>query len=324
MYAGHGPNIGHGYVKYVVIDDHGRELEPVVFPAMIARADRGVAGALASLPTVDVGIPYWTGDDALHGMPKTMLAQDRLLDRVFIPALVRGAMQRFGPTLNGAASGACVSGLPATWAQDQTLAEQLGARLRSGASYRSVRVIAEPLGVIYARLLDTDGAIAGDAVLQHGTVGVVDLGHHTVDVCVVRAMKPQLPSLQTYQLGTAQPLGQIRAQLSARFERDLSLVEVDRAVREGALTVAGQPRPLPAGWDRPLRDNAAAIVTALVEAWRSGADLDLVLVAGGGAELPQLAAAIRTRFPHAEVAEAPQLAIARGYARLARRLGRTA
>ena len=37
MSAGHGPNLGHGYVKYIIIDGHGRELAPIIFPAQIAR-----------------------------------------------------------------------------------------------------------------------------------------------------------------------------------------------------------------------------------------------------------------------------------------------
>ena len=38
MIAGHGPNIGHGNVKYVIIGKDGIEIAPIVFPAMIARA----------------------------------------------------------------------------------------------------------------------------------------------------------------------------------------------------------------------------------------------------------------------------------------------
>jgi hypothetical protein len=64
--AGHGPNIGHGYVKYVVIDKEGNELPPVVFPAMISRAGRSVAGAIARVDTVSAGgAQWWTGEDAL-------------------------------------------------------------------------------------------------------------------------------------------------------------------------------------------------------------------------------------------------------------------
>lgn len=74
--AGHGPNIGHGYVKYVVIDKEGNELPPVVFPAMISRAARSVAGAIARVDTVSAGgAQWWTGEDALLApSPLTILA----------------------------------------------------------------------------------------------------------------------------------------------------------------------------------------------------------------------------------------------------------
>ncbi|NJO82518.1 MAG: hypothetical protein HC828_06620 [Blastochloris sp.] len=92
QHAGHGPNIGHGYVKYVVIDSHGTELPPVIFPAMISRAGRSVAGALRRVEAVEAGgSHWWVGEDALLApSPLTMLAQERLHDPSFLPALVRG------------------------------------------------------------------------------------------------------------------------------------------------------------------------------------------------------------------------------------------
>src|SRR5690349_7526548 len=120
MFAGHGTNIGHGYVMYVVIDQQGRELPPVVFPAIVAPARRAVTGALANVRTVTAaGRRWWVGEDALlSSAPLTFLAQDRLLDLAFIPALLSGALARLGP-LNGAMEGSCVTGLPATWATDR-------------------------------------------------------------------------------------------------------------------------------------------------------------------------------------------------------------
>lgn len=63
MQAGHGPNIGHGYVKYVLIDDTGeREL---IMPAQIAPAQRAVAGALFTAQAIPMlSSAYWVGDDA--------------------------------------------------------------------------------------------------------------------------------------------------------------------------------------------------------------------------------------------------------------------
>lgn len=319
MLAGHGPNIGHGYVKYCLIDDTGER--DLIMPAQIAPAQRAVAGALTTAQAITIlGRPYWTGEAAqLAGSPLTILAADRLTDPVFIPALVASAISQFG-SLNGSAAGVCVTGLPATWASDPERARELGKRLRDGhPSYTSIRVIPEPLGLVYAALLDNDGAICGDAALHDGTIGVVDIGHHTVDIAVVRRMLPVASALDTWQLGTARALSPIRAKLAAATERELSLYDTDQAIRVGAVYKAGQPLALSVGWDQPLIDLADQIVARLTEAWGSGAALDAILIGGGGAELAILTSAIHARFGHAQVVDRPQTAIARGYARLARR-----
>lgn len=322
MGAGHGPNLGHGFVKYIVIDERGAELPAVVFPAVIARAGRQVSGALVHTASIEAaGDCWWVGEDALRSPnPLTMLAQERLSDPAFIPALLRAALARFGP-LNGSAAGACVTGLPATWAADPAKAHQLGDRLRDATGqYRSIRVIAEPLGLVYSALLDGQGEVVGDPALSAGMIAVADLGHHTVDTAVIRQLAPLPSGLNTFTLGTARPLREIRARLSATFERELTLYETDLAVRAGTLSAAGRERPLPSAWDQPLRENGAAIAARLVEEWGSGAQFDAILLGGGGAAEPRLVAAIQDRFPHATVVDRPQTAIARGYARLARRL----
>jgi hypothetical protein len=115
-------------------------------------------------------------------------------------------------------------------------------------------------------------------------------------------------------------LKQIRAHLSAHFERELSLHAVDLAIRQDALKIAGRTQSLPTGWDRPLIEAGEAIAARLTEAWGSGNQFDAVLIGGGGAELAQLVAPLRQRFPHAQIVPDPQIAVARGYARLARRM----
>lgn len=324
MSAGHGPNIGHGFVKYVVIDQAGTELPPIVFPAVTARAGRQVSGALVRVESVEAaGERWWVGEDALLSpSPLTLLAQERLSDPAFLPALLRGTLRRLG-NLNGSAGGTCVTGLPATWAADPEKARQLGERLRSATGqYGGIKVIAEPLGLVYSALLDNHGEIAGDTALSSGNIAVADLGHHTVDTAVIRQLAPVPSGLNTFTLGTSRPLREIRARLSATFERELSLYETDLAVRAGTLSVGGLERHLPAGWDQPLRENGATIAARLVEEWGSGAQFDAILLGGGGAEEPRLVAAIRARFPNAVTVPAPQTAIARGYARFARRLAR--
>jgi hypothetical protein len=102
--------------------------------------------------------------------PLSILAQERLSDPAFVPALVRGAVDRFGVGKDAArcvlAGGMCVTGLPATWASDPTKARALGAHLREAWSgYSGIRVIPEPLGLVYAETLDNHGQVTGAPAL---------------------------------------------------------------------------------------------------------------------------------------------------------------
>jgi hypothetical protein len=318
--AGHGVNIGHGYVKYVVINPDGSERLPVVFPAQIARAGRDVGGALVRADTVLMDEHWWAGEDAqLSPSPLTLLSQERLVHPTFIPVLLKAALRRLG--LQAGAGGVCVTGLPASWARDEEKARALGERLRAATpGYRRIQVIPEPLGLVYAALLDERGQVNGDLALSSGRIGVIDLGHHTDDICTVDRMRPIDSSLATFQTGTARPLTLLADLLAELAERPLTLAETDVAVRAGSFRISGRPQPLPPGWDRPIRENGESLASKLVERWGRATDLDAILIGGGGAELAPKVQAIQERFPHARVIEQPQTAIARGYARLARRL----
>ncbi len=320
--AGHGPNLGNGYVKYVVIDQDGQEQPPIVFPSTIAPAQQTTEGALRQALTVTVGNQaWWVGEDTcLSSTPLTFLSQDRLTDPVFIPALLLGALARL-PRLTGSAVGACVTGLPATWSQEREKMLQMGDRIRStGHPYTSLHVIAEPIGMVYAEWLDTHGQVVGDSALEHGSIGVIDLGHLTVDIAVVKRGKIVSDSLDTFPLGTAHPLKPIRARLSAHFALDLTLHDADEVIQRETIRVYGAPQPLPTGWDRPLLTNATAVTQRLVEAWGRGTQFDAILIGGGGAAQERIVTTIIRAFPHAQVVQHPQTAIARGYARLARRI----
>ncbi|HEU4326135.1 MAG TPA: hypothetical protein VFS21_23545, partial [Roseiflexaceae bacterium] len=63
-----GINLGHGFVKGVGIDKHGRELPAVLFPSQVALAEGRSAGAIASATTYEAGgRHWWTAEDAALG-----------------------------------------------------------------------------------------------------------------------------------------------------------------------------------------------------------------------------------------------------------------
>lgn len=321
--AGHGPNLGHGWTKYVIIGADGRELPPVVFPSVIASAGRQVAGSLVKAPVATVaGRRYWTGLDAqLSGAQITILSQERLADPRFIPALMAGALGRMG-YLNGNARGVFVSGLPANQSLDMELCRALAERLRAAMPPDQIvkmKIIGEPLGLAYSHLLDNSGAIL-DSGLADGRLGIGDLGHRTVDLAELLRLALVDRSFKTFDLGTSQPLGQIAPMLAARVDRDVTLLDADMAVRDRSIKLGQSVMPLPRGWDAPLIQNGQAIVARMREAWGSGSQFDRILLGGGGAELEPVTAQIVKAFPNAVVVDRPQLAIAIGYARLARRV----
>lgn len=312
-----GFNGGHGYVKMVALDGKGNEAAAVVLPSQIAPATEALAGAVAEAETVAVGgRKFWVGQAGdLSDHPLTNLSTARLDDQYFIPALVKGALAQ--AALNGRARGVCVTGLPAIQAGDEEKAASLAARLKEGSTaWSEVRVIAEPLGLLYGVLLSNMGSIVNDSC--QGRVAVIDLGHLTVDVAEVDNLRTKANSLDSWSLGTSAPLGRIRSLLSATWERELTLQQVDQAVRDGGMKVAGRFVQLPDGWNAPIIGTADALVARLQEKWGRGNQFDAILVGGGGAELSDVTNAIRAAFPHAEVVPEPQMAVARGYARLAR------
>ncbi|MCA0352024.1 MAG: ParM/StbA family protein [Chloroflexi bacterium] len=319
----HGANIGHGFVKYT-INENGEE-QTTIFPAIVAPAASNAEGSLHDIPTVEVhGTLWWTGEHALLApSPLSLRSQQRLYDRHIIPALVKGALQRLGqPT-----GGACVTGLPAAWIGERDLAVALAGRLRDavpsgffhGATLKTgIRVISEPLGALYGVLLDETGRIL-NLGYETGRIGVIDLGHNTVDACIVQALNVIPDSAISFELGSANPLQQLQTRISGRYNIDLTLHDVDQAVRKGYVRVAGEELDLPTGWERPWEANGQQVADAMVRAWGSGGKLDAIIIAGGGAELPILVRALQQRFRQAIVAPNPQTAIARGYARRARR-----
>jgi plasmid segregation protein ParM len=216
-----------------------------------------------------------------------------------------------------------VTGLPANQ-HDRSRATALAERIREAVPGAfgpdQIEVIAEPVGVLYNELLTARGEMVGDDLLAEGRVGVVELGHLTVDVAEVLGRRPVAGALDTWELGTVRPLTSIRAALASK--RELTLHQLDQAVRDGGIRLRGQffalADLLGPNWDAPLRTNGRDIVARLVERWGKGNHLDAVLVGGGGAALPQITQVIQERFPQARIVNDPQMAVARGYARLAR------
>lgn len=325
-----GINPGHGFCKGVILCEDGTEKKGATFPSLVV-PDPGDIGGLVDTPFVTVnGNRYWTGHyaEAIQG-PKTMTGLERLEDSVFLPALIMGLLQELGfPPENGKRSPVVygTSGLPGEWSRNKTRCQMLASHIRRAYPFpeKTLSIIGEPLGLAYSVLLNEFGEFIDAA---RGTVAVIDIGFATVDTCeIVNEGKRIDPNtLFTYELGAKKGMTRFCSNLSSHLGgRYLTLHEANNAARSGYIMSAGQREELPPNWQKPFWETGRELVARLKDAWGNGRQFDTIILGGGGAEQPWYVEPLRDAFPHLVIPEEPQRAIARGFARRARRMANEA
>jgi hypothetical protein len=98
--------------------------------------------------------------------------------------------------------------------------------------------------------------------------------------------------------------------------RDHQVIE---AITSRQVRYYGEPVDLGFVVDAVLEPMANQVIAQATQLWNGGAALDTILIAGGGALL--LGPRLKAHFRHAQIVADPVLANARGYWKLAQRLG---
>lgn len=324
-----GVDIGYGYTK-ATCDAH-----EVVFPSVVGKAERIRYQVDLQSLSPENGIALITeqgdrfvGDLALlqSRVRWTLLDRSRVQDPSVRLLFLSALSELVGPATEEA-SFSVVTGLPVQWYGDRDkVIEQLSGRhiIRrvNGRQWvqrlnvEQVLVVPQPFGSLFNVILDRDGVIVDEA-LARGRLGIIDIGTYTTDYVLVDALRyieKGSGSISTAMSRAYQLIG--RAILDS-FGLDLHLHEVDRVVRQGYVTVFGEPREI--GWlIEPALDAVAEEVLAQAGTlWGDGRELSAVLVTGGGAIA--LGERIRRRYGHARLLDDAPLANVRGFERYGRR-----
>jgi hypothetical protein len=323
-----GLNMGNGDVKEVALNEQGEVLWKVVFPSLAALANPLMAGGIADPPpTVTIGdTEYWYGDYA-HRLGDAVIndvTSDRLTHPYLLQVLARGALveAKMGH-LNGKTKMVCTSGLPPAHLNEQN-AKLLSNHIRAARPYidkGQLLITAEPLGAVYAALLDNFGNAVGDTALTQGKVLIVDSGLGTFDAGVVRSMVPVARDFHTWELGVVKAFNELRSRWSADTGRQFSLGDVISTVREGYFPIANQQWLRPDNWQGPFTRLGEEMAAKLREQWGRGLDMDSILIAGGGGEISPIVEVLQAAYPHATVLPDARFATALGYARRAAKEG---
>jgi len=241
------------------------------------------------------------------------------------PVQTTGEGRHSGPIRMGSAGGGhsfrIVTGLPVNWYADRDkVLEQLagkhvvrrvnGRQIVQRFTIDEVLVVPQPFGSLFDAILGPEGQIVDDDLAQ-GRVGVIDVGTYTTDYVLVdrlRYVERGSGTLASAMSGAYQLIGR---SLLDTFGLNLRLHQVDRAVRDGRVTVFGEKRRIDWLVDPVLDALSQEVLAEAGTLWGDGRDLEAVLVTGGGAMA--LGERICRRYAHARVLPDAALANVNGF-----------
>jgi plasmid segregation protein ParM len=180
----------------------------------------------------------------------------------------------------------------------------------------SVFVAPQPFGSLFRELLSEKGKIADDD-MENGRVAVIDVGTYTTDFVVSDRLRYVQRLSGSIRIGWNEVVNQVQQALADMHRLELMPHEVDQALRAGKVRVRGEPVSLEPLIEPALVDIQTAIIARARDLWGEGADMDMILVSGGGG--PHLYDAIHSVYPHARLLDDAFWANAEGFYRFAQR-----
>jgi plasmid segregation protein ParM len=318
-------DIGYGYTKGI-----GPEGWRFSFPSVIGNAEEiaFTSNLIVSQtgPTVSYGgRRFFYGEQALLQSRLRTAIFDRSRTRdetyrlLFVSALAELARQYpKGATLN------VVTGLPVGFFADRddvviSLAGEYRLKLEDNTvvfDVEHVYVVPQPFGSLFRELL-SEGGVISNVDVEHGRVAVIDAGTFTTDFIVADALRYVQRFSGSVPMGWSEALNYVQRELSSRYRLDLTLHEVDKAIRNGSARVKGEPINLEPLLAAAVRELEMALVAKARDLWGEGVSLDAMLITGGAA--PQLAGAIQAIYPQARLVPNSFWANAEGFYRFGQR-----
>jgi len=180
----------------------------------------------------------------------------------------------------------------------------------------SVFVAPQPFGSLFRELLNANGKITNDPVEQ-GRVGIIDIGTYTTDFVVADQLRYVQRLSGSIRIGWSKVINQVRQSLADQYMLELMPHEVDQAIQARKVRVRGEPVSLETMIKPAITDIQTAIIARARDLWGAAANLDMILVSGGGG--PHLYDTIHAVYPHARLLTDAFWANAEGFYRFGQR-----
>lgn len=324
-------DVGFGNVKYVTGHEHGHAVECHLFPSLAPQAGANQeigAGVLQNRNTVIVevdGVRYEVGPDAALALDAT---HGRVLDQSFpetdtYKALLRGALAYMDvPEIDLLVLGLPVNNFPnyrdhvekvmsgRHRVPDIKLHQAGSLAAERDVTVKSVWVLPQPLGGFFDHALRNK--LFGSMKSQHNLI--IDIGFYTVDWLMTVGVKPVGNRSSAVNGGMSAILTLVAERVAAQHKTQTPLLKsVEEAVRSGSpVRVFGKEcdisEHIAAG-----KAKAREAVAQLVNKVGDGADIDNIILSGGGASFFE--DVIQEKYPHHKlvIAGDPVFANVRGF-----------
>ncbi|MEW6116368.1 MAG: ParM/StbA family protein [Nitrospirota bacterium] len=314
-----GIDVGYGYTKIITEAGNGMVI-PLSFPSIVAT--------------------YQGGEIEIDGLRQS----DRQVVRVDGQMLLVGeaALKHGGRVLNGREKGwisttaykalmlralsmaeanslslTIVTGLPVNFyrSDKDKLVNIVRELIKDYCLNLTVKVIPQPLGSFFSLLFDDSGNVK-EPHMADQKIGVLDIGFYTTDLLTIDALEVAEKQIGSFENGVSTALEAIAKDIANIYEIRPDLHKTEEAVKKGFIKVFGSEKSIKEIAEQRLQELEQEIEAQAKTIWKSGVDLDRLLLTGGGAELlkPYL-----NLYQHATVIPEAQSANALGYYRYGRR-----
>ncbi len=177
------------------------------------------------------------------------------------------------------------------------------------ANVMEVMVMPQPYGCLYASTLTAEGEV--NRQYSYKRTGVCDVGTYTVDITLDDEGAYIEPESGSVEGGVYTAQERISDMLERRYRQKMPYKVIEQVLRTAEFRAHGELVDFSAEVEEALGPLRSATLSLLGEKWKSGANVDVILLCGGGAELVH--DTVAEAYARTLLVRDAQLANARGY-----------
>ena len=177
------------------------------------------------------------------------------------------------------------------------------------ANITDIKVMPQAYGALYAAMLTERGEI--NVRHTYMRTGVCDVGTYTVDIALDDDGEFVSSQSGSVEGGVFTAQERIAAMLERDYREKIPFGMIEQVLKTGYFTASGKTIDYRAEVEEALQPLRSATLNLMSEKWQRGTTVDVIYLAGGGAEL--VFEEVKEAYPQAKLLKDAQLANARGY-----------